>query len=206
MSIQIFDEIEQGSEAWRKIRAGIPTASMFHAVLAKGEGKTRKKYMLQLAAEIITGEPGETYNNQFMERGKIMEDDARQFYCFTRNIEPRRVGFIRNGDVGCSPDSLLGANGMLEIKTQKADLLIETLLKDGFPPEHKAQCQGGLWVGDREYIDICVYWPGMPKLIKRAEPDKPYIDNLKGEVARFTDELNEIVARIRSLGTEAIAA
>lgn len=206
MTVQIFEDIEQGTEAWRKIRAGIPTASMFSAVLAKGEGKTRKKYMLQLAAEIITGEPGESYNNQYMDRGKSMEDDVRQFYCFTRSIEPRRVGFVRNGEVGCSPDSLLGEDGVLEIKTQKADLLIETLLKDGFPPEHKAQCQGSLWVTERDYIDICVYWPGMPKLIKRAAPDKPYIDNLKGEVARFTDELNEIVTRIRSLGPEAIAA
>lgn len=206
MSIQIFDNIEQGTEEWRRVRAGIPTASQFSAILAKGEGKTRKKYMLQLAAELITGEPGETYNNAFMDRGKAMEDDARQFYCFTRSIEPRRVGFVRNGDVGCSPDSLLGEDGILEIKTQKADLLIETLLKDGFPPEHKAQCQGSLWVTGRDYIDICVYWPGMPKLIKRATPDTAYIDNLKSEIARFTDELSDIVSRIRALGPEDLAA
>lgn len=205
MSIQVYD-CEQGSAEWMACRLGIPTASMFSAILAKGEGKTRRKYLLQLAAEVITGEPLESYSNQFMDRGKAMEADAREFYGFTRNVEPQCVGFIRNGDKGCSPDSLIGDAGMLEIKTQRPDLLIETLLKDGFPPEHKAQCQGGLWVAEREWIDICVYWPGIPKLIKRAPRDETYIANLASEVSRFSDELAQTVDTVRRLGQEALAA
>lgn len=204
MSVQII-ECEQGSDAWHQARLGVPTASNFSAILAKGEGKTRKAYMNKLAAEIITGELGESFTTPAMERGKAMEAEARELYAFVANVALQQVGFVRNGPVGWSPDSLIGDVGALEIKTQRADLLIDTLLKDEFPSEHRAQCQGGLWVGEREWVDICVYWPGMPLFKKRAGRDDVYIKNLDGEVKRFLDEMHELVARIQRYG-EAVAA
>lgn len=202
MSLQILT-MEQGSPEWHQARLGIPTASNFSAILAKGEGKTRKAYMNRLAAEIITGELGESFTTPAMERGKVMEAEARELYAFVANVEPQQVGFVRNGPVGWSPDSLIGDTGALEIKTQRADLLIETLLKDEFPSEHRAQCQGGLWVGERDWVDICVYWPGMPLFKKRAGRDDIYIKTLDGEVKRFLDELHELVARIQRYGEAA---
>src|SRR6185312_8191995 len=97
------------------------------------------------------------------ERGKIMEDEARNFYAFTSAVEPERVGFIQNGPRGCSPDSLIGASGMLEIKTALPHILIDRILKDDAPPEHKAQCQGNLWIAEREWIDLAIYWPRLPR-------------------------------------------
>src|SRR5271154_2311965 len=96
--IQIV-ECEQSSGDWFRARAGIPTASEFSAVLANGKGggesKTRRAYMLRLAGEIITGEIAETYCSADMERGRIMEPEARDMYAFTRKTDLRRVGFIR---------------------------------------------------------------------------------------------------------------
>lgn len=198
--IQIFDDLEQGSAAWFQIRAGIPTASNFSAVLAKGEGKTRRSYMCRLAAEIVTGEPGETFTTAAMDRGKVMEAEARQLYEFVHDAPLRQVGFVLNDGVGWSPDSLIGDNGGVEIKSQRADLLVETLLKDEFPPEHKAQVQGGLWVGERDWIDLVVYWPKMPLFVKRVGRDEPYIANLKSEVTRFRDDLIGLVAKIKNYG------
>lgn len=197
--IEVIDCL-QGSDEWHRARLGLPTASKFSAILAKGEGKTRRAYMLQLAAEIITEELGENFTTPAMERGKIMEDEARSLYQFTTEADLTQIGFIRNGPVGWSPDSLIGENGALEIKTQRADLLIDTILKDEFPSEHKAQCQGGLWVGEREWIDLCVYWPKMPTFIKRVYRDEAYIKTLAGEVDRFRSELAELVSRIERYG------
>lgn len=202
MTIQIID-CEQGSDAWRLCRLGIPTASNFKHILAKGEGKTRRSYMLKLAAEIVTGEPGEDFTSQAMERGNAMEGEARELYTFVSAMTPERVGFIRNGPVGWSPDSLLGDKGALEIKTQRADLLIETILKDEFPSEHKAQCQGGLWVGEREWIELCVYWPKMPLFVKKVYRDDVFIKTLSSEVDRFLAELHDLVARIQQYGEAA---
>ncbi len=177
---------------------GIPTSSEFQTVLAKGEGKTRKTYMLKLAGEIISGQPMESYSNGHMDRGKIMEDEAREFYAYTRKVDPQRVGFIRTDDAGVSPDSLIEADGGLEIKTTLPHLLIELLLKNEFPPAHKAQVQGALWITGREWWDLLVYWPGIPKFVVRATPDKAYIDNLAGEVTRFNEELKAVVEKVRA--------
>jgi hypothetical protein len=117
-----------------------------------------------------------------------------------KDIEPERVGFIRNGDKGCSPDSLIGTDGLLEIKTALPSILIELIFKDQFPPEHKAQTQGQLWIAERDWIDLTVYWPGIPTFTKRATRDEQYIAKLSSEVARFNDELSEIVAKLRSYG------
>jgi len=195
--MEIFD-CEQNSPEWYAARAGIPTASEFATVLAKGEGKTRRTYLLKLAGEILTGELMESYSNSHMERGKIMEDEARDCYAFMTDADIHRVGFIKSGPKGCSPDSLIGDKGMLEIKTALPHLLIDILLKDEFPPQHKAQCQGALWVAEREWIDIAIYWPRLPLFVKRAYRDDGYIANLAGAVAAFNTELAETVERVRS--------
>lgn len=192
-------DCDQGSDTWFQARRGIPTSSMFSAVLAKGEGKTRKSYMHKLVAEIITGDIGEGFQSQAMERGKILEDEARDLYAFVRSETTlERVGFIRNGCKGASPDSLIGVDGGLEIKTQRADLLVETLLKNEMPPEHKAQIQGNIWVSERTWWDIVVYWPKMPLFIKRVFRDDSYIANLSIEVDRFNDELVALVEKIKA--------
>lgn len=199
--IQVLN-CEQGTPEWFAARAGIPTASMFATVMASGKGggesKTRAKYMRQLTGEIITGKPMEGFTNSHMERGHVMEPEARDLYSFATDTTPELVGFIRNGNKGCSPDSLIGYNGMLEIKSKLPDLLIECLERDDFPPEHKSQCQGALWVAEREWIDIVVYWPDMPVFIKRAYRDEPYIATMAKAVETFNEELAAMVERVRS--------
>lgn len=198
--MEIID-VEQGSPEWFKVRAGMPTASEFATVLANGRGggesKTRATYMRKLAGEILTGEPMEIYTNVHMERGKIMEDEARSLYAFLNDVEPERVGFVVNGRKGCSPDSFIGTNGAIEIKTALPHILIDFLLKNEFPPEHKAQCQGVLWVAEREWIDLVVYWPKLPLFVKRAFRDEEYIKNLSVKVDEFNAELTKMVDAIR---------
>jgi hypothetical protein len=191
---------EQGTDEWLRARMGIPTASCFATVMAEGQGKTRAKYMRQLAGEIITGEPMESYSNHHMERGKIMEAEARDLYAYMHDAAPEQVGFIRNGQKGCSPDSVVDASGMVEIKTKLPDLLIECFERGHVcPPEHMAQCQGALWVAEREWIDFVAYWPKMPLFVVRVVRDDAYIANLAGEIDRFNDELAELVERVRGL-------
>jgi len=201
---------EQGTPEWFKVRAGMPTASEFSTVMASGRGggesKTRRTYMLKLAGEIITGEPMESFSNAHTERGKVMEDEARCLYAFlNETAELTRVGFIKNGPKGCSPDSLIRANGMLEIKTALPHIQIDIALKGEFPPEHKAQCQGALWVAEREWIDLMVYWPKLPPFIKRAYRDEEYIKKLSDAVDAFNDELQATVEKIRSMQFSAAA-
>ena len=196
---------EQGSEEWLRLRMGIPTASEYATVLAKPqkgstESKTRRTYLLKLAGESLTGASMDSYSNAHTERGQVMEEEARHFYAFLQDADCERVGFVIRGATGCSPDSLIGAGGMLEIKTALPHILIDKILRGGFPPEHKAQCQGGLLVTDREWIDLAIYWPGLPLFVKRAHRDEVYLQDLRIAIECFNEELAEIVERVSHYG------
>ena len=203
ISIKIFESIEQGSEEWKQLRLGLPTASSFKTLMAKGEGKVRGLYMMKLAGERITGKPAESYSNGYMEHGTLLEPMAREAYSIIANVETKQVGFIRNGDKGCSPDSLIGKNGMLEIKVVEPHVLIEMIRRDQklgtFPPEHNQQCQGNLLVAEREWIDLAVYCdaPNLPLFVKRAYRDEPYLKIIEDEIAKFNEELAEVVATVK---------
>lgn len=200
--IQIID-VEQGSPEWFAARAGIPTASEFSTVLARGKDGgasiTRLKYMRQLAGEILTGEPApEGYSNAYMARGHELEDEARSLYAFMRDAEPQRVGFIRNGQKGASPDSLIGDRAGLEIKVAIPAVQIERLQRGTLPTEHVAQVQGSLWVSERDTWAFMSYCPKLPPLILEVGRDEQYIASLAKSVDAFNEELDAMVQSIRT--------
>ena len=202
--MEIFTDIVQGTDEWRAARLGIPTSSMFSDVMAKkgprgGIPKGRQTYMYKLAGEIITGEPMTNYTNAYMDKGHEREPEARNLYAFLKDVEPVEVGFIRNGICGCSPDALVGDDGMYENKNAEPHIQIARLLKGTLPTEHKAQCHGALMVAQRSWIDFMSHSRGMPPLIVRVHRDEKYIAEIKIAVQEFVDELNELVAKIRSM-------
>lgn len=192
-------ECEQGSEEWYAARLGIPTASHFNDVNAGGDGKQRRKYMLRLAGERITGQIAEAYSNAHMERGKEHEPMARAQYAFDTDAEVRMIGFIRLGKTGCSPDGLIGDDGMVEFKSALPDILIDTHLRKRYPPEHRLQLQGNLWIANRQWIDIVIYWRGMPSYKERVFRDQQVINDLDVQVHNFNRELDSIVKQIEAL-------
>jgi hypothetical protein len=196
-NLEIFD-CEQGSPEWETIRLGLVTMSELKNVMAKGEGKMRAKYMRTLAGEEVRGKPFERYTNDHMDRGHTEEDEARNLYSFMTDNEVQRIGFMKRGRVGYSPDGLIGTDGLLEIKTKLDHLHIECLEADALPSEHKQQCQGGLWVSGRQWIDFVSFCPGLPLFVKRVVRDEPYIARIKVEVDEFIAELDAKIAKIRN--------
>jgi hypothetical protein len=192
---------EQGTDEWRRARLGIPTASEFDTVQAKGRGggesKTRRTYLLKLVGERLTGEPAESFSNAHTDRGKQMEAEARDAYVLVRDLEPQLVGFVRRDDVeaGCSPDGLLGDDGVLEIKTKLPHLQLDVLLDGKLPAEHLAQVQGALWITGRAWCDFVSYWPRLPIFITRVHRDEAYIAKLAAAVAEFNAELRAMELR-----------
>lgn len=180
--------------------------------MAKGRGgtpsKTRADYMRRLALETITGKPqGSTFSNEHTERGHAHEDRAREVYCFSTGLEARRVGFIRNGNIGCSPDSLVGDDGGLEIKCPTEEIQARRLaVGDVLPSEYRAQVQGCIYVCGRELWDFVSYFDGMKPLIVRVTRDDKYILKLAEELARFNEELAALTEKMRAEGDKETAA
>lgn len=200
--IEVFD-CAQGTAEWFAARAGIPTASEFSTVMARGKdggrSVTRDSYMRKLAGEILTGEPApEGYSNGFMERGHALEDEARRLYAFMRDAEPVRVGFIRNGRKGASPDSLLGDRAGLEIKVAIPAVQIERLQRGTLPTEHVAQVQGSMWASERDTWEFMSYCPKLPPLLLTVHRDAAYIAKLAAAVDAFNEEIDQIVNSIRT--------
>lgn len=203
--LQIFEDLEQGTPEWHAARCGVVTASVFATVMAKGRtagtpSETRKKLLYQLAAEIITGEYVPTWDgNKHTERGHVMEPQVRDLYMATSPHECRQVGFMRRGRIGCSPDTLVGDEGLLEIKTKLPHLQIEAVLAGKLPNEHVAQVQGQLLVSGRQWCDFRSYWPGLPELRVRVYRDLEYLSTLNQELHQFIHELDNLVAKIKEM-------
>lgn len=88
-------EIDQLSDEWFKARIGSIGGSSISAVMAKGQGKTRKTLMYRLAGEILSGEKYEGYHNEHMDRGIDQESEARNMYEFIKGSEVKIVGLIK---------------------------------------------------------------------------------------------------------------
>lgn len=210
-TVEIFEDIEQGSEEWFALRLGAPTASNFKIMMAQGgdgeASKTRAKLMRVMAGEILTGRPGEgKIVTAAMQRGKDMEAEAREHYLATHFVELRRIGFMRrklpNGRyVGASPDGLIGDSKALEIKTMAPDLMIERLVNgNGMPPEHRPQVHGTMWVGDLESVDLLLFYSGMPVAPKfTIYRDETYIKEIARAVELFEYETRMLVDKIRRM-------
>lgn len=197
--LQIFN-CEQGSDSWFESRRGIPTASEFSTVLAKGRGGgdsvTRRKYLLTLAGQILTGEVVQAWSgNENTERGHAMEDEARRLYAFHRDTDPQLVGFMRRGRAGASPDGVVGDDGLVEIKSKLPWLQLEVLEQNRLPPEHVAQVHGQLWVSGRNWCDFVSYCPRLPLFVIRIYRDDAYIAKLAQAVEEFNGELDQIVSK-----------
>jgi hypothetical protein len=208
--LTIYD-CEQGTDEWRLIRAGLPTASVFSTVMASGKDGgasiTRTKLLHRLAGELITGEPApEGYRNGAMDRGNALEAEARDSYARRKKVEVQRVGFVRNFDglkaCGASPDGLIGFDGGLEVKTAEAHVLIPMLERPAsMPPEHRAQVQGSMWVCERDHWDVTVYCHReMPAMDIRVYRDEAFIRELSNAIEIFNHDLKKLVERLRNMG------
>lgn len=192
----------QHSDEWFQARCGRVTASCFADVMAKGQGKTRTKYLRRIVAERLTGKPMETYTNGHMERGTEQEPFARMSYEAITGAIVQEVGFVAHPSLmaGCSPDGLIGDDGGAEIKSVIPTVQLETILNGGYPSEHKAQIQGSLWITGRKWWDFCSYSPDMPEHLRtyifRVERDEDYIKTVEEEVIGFLIDVGTIIKQL----------
>lgn len=202
----IFHEVTQGTEAWLRLRAGIPTASAFENIITPGgeptKAERRERYMHTLLAERIMGKPVVDHISTWMDRGQSSEAEAVAYYEFQRNVTTKKIGFVTNDakTIGASPDRGVGVDGLLEIKVPKEHTHVFYLLKQKADKSYYPQVQGQLWVTERKWIDTMSYHPSMPEALVRTERDDAYIDKLAKAVTEFSEELEKKAAELAKRG------
>lgn len=202
--MKVYRDIAQGTPEWFALRVNKVTASCFSDVLAKGQGKTRAKYLRRVVAEALTGKPFETFRNADMDRGQEQEPLARWAYELVTDHGVDRVAFVEHDTIraGCSPDGLVvGKKRGAEIKCVIPTVQVETLLCGSYPSEHKAQVQGSMWITGYDEWDFCSYCPDMREerhrlYIYTVKRDDAYIKTLEDEVRRFLSEVDAILDQL----------
>ena len=195
-------DVVQGSEEWIEARLGIITASEFKKVVtATGKlSKTRTRYLGELLAEWLLGYSVNEFDNDWTERGRLLEDDAFKYYGLYTREKPRKAGFCYKDEgrmIGGSPDALVGKDGVLELKCPGEGMHLVYLVQGELPSEYSSQCQGLLWVTGRKWLDFMSYHPELPPFIIRVEPDEDYHAALDKHMPVFIKEIEQYRVKLR---------
>lgn len=203
--------VEQGSQAWHDLRLGIPTASEFSLILTKS-GKPSdqaKRYAARLVAEIVLERSmdKDLSHVEAVQRGHELEPTAALAYEFATDLKTEQVGFITNneGTVGVSPDRLVGADGLVEIKCPLPTnhILYMTM---GFEKDYYIQAQGQLLFAEREWNDRVSYSDELPIHIERTYRDEPFLKKLSQALKDFHEMKMEMLHKVCAAQIEGMAA
>lgn len=197
--------VEQGSDEWFKVRSGKPTASCFDKIVTPtGQlSKSAEIYQNEIIAEILVGGPVESWaGNMWTERGNELEQDACEIYELISGNECETIGFVTDDKetMGCSPDRLVGKDGLLEIKCPKPSTHVANLLAGKMDKGYYPQVQGQMLVTGRKWVDSISYHPHIKPVIYRIERDDEYIENLSKAIVAFNAGLNEKLDKLHAAG------
>lgn len=196
--LEVYHDIEQGTDEWHEVRRGVLTASSVGKLLTStgklSAGETAKSLMRSLVAERLTGRSEHFHISADMERGNFDEPLARDLYSETY-APVTEVGFmVRDFDglrLGYSPDGLVGDDGLIEVKSRRQSIQLKTVLEDQVPAENMAQLQAGLLVSGREWIDYLSYSGGMPMYRIRVTPDPVWQATILEALTAFEKQATE---------------
>ncbi len=201
-------DIDQGSAAWHQIRLGKATASRMADICAKtksGPAATRKAYLSQLVRERLLGVPEDTYCNAAMQWGTEKEPEAREAYARYMLCTVEEVGFVDHQTIpnaGCSPDGMIGTDGLVELKCPTPQTHQDILLGKSFPDRYVKQALWQMACTGRAYCDLATYDPRWPEpmrlFVQRIDRDEALIAELEAEVTAFLAEVDETVAKLRA--------
>lgn len=191
---------QQYSDKYDNLKYGLPTSSNFKNIITPSGFSSDAwfDYACHLISERIIGQKVDTYQSQWMERGLALEAKAADMYSQMRKIEVKEVGFISNdeGTIGCTPDRLIGDDGLLEIKVPKPATQVKYIITGKLQKDYKPQLQGQLYVSGRQYVDIISYHPEMPPAIIRVERDEAYIACMHKLIIKFNGYIDKVMDKI----------
>lgn len=201
--------MEQGTQEWVSARLGKLTASRIADALAKtksGWGASRANLITTLVLERLKGEASESYTNAAMQWGTDTEPQARSAYEFYRDIDVQEVGFIEHPTIamsGCSPDGLVGDDGLVEIKCPSSATHLDTLRGDAIDGKYIKQMMWQMVCTGRKWCDFVSFDPRFPAEMQlhvtRVNRDNVMISELEREAKIFLSEVEQTLGELVAL-------
>jgi len=206
---------DQRTDAWRQARCGRLTASRACDMLAtikSGEAAARRDLRLQLVVERLTGQPQDDgFTTKDMQRGLDKEADAVAAYEALTGALVRPVGFLAHPELqaGCSPDGLIGADGILEVKCPKAATHLSYLKARAVPKDYLAQIQHALWITGAAWCDFVSFDdrfpPALQVLVIRVKQTDVDLTAYELAVRLFLTDVDREYAAVAQLADLAVA-
>lgn len=206
MTLTIYDQLEQGSDAWLEARRGIVTASTAGKLLTStgkvANNDTSRSLVETLVAERLTGRVEYVHPTADMIRGQLDEPYARDAYA--EHYAPvEEVGFYRldtdDYSAGYSPDGVVQGGGLLEIKSRTPKIQLRTILTGKVPAANVAQLQMGLFITGEPWIDYLSWCGGMPVYVERVTPDPRWFEAIHAALVEFESNAASIIEAYRNL-------
>lgn len=194
---------EQGSPEWFAARSGKVTASRVVDVLATiktGESASRKNYRADLVVERLTGNKTEGFRSPSMDWGVETEPQARAAYEARTGNFVDQIAFVDHPTIpnfGCSPDGLVGDDGLIEIKCPNTSTHIDYIEDDQPPKKYIGQMMAQMACTGRKWCDFVSFDPRLPDglqlFVVRLYKDDKYILAMEDAVTTFLKEVDDKV-------------
>ncbi len=208
MTIRYHADLIQGSDEWHAARCGLITASEMSLLLTPSlkaaNNEKLRMHLWELAGQRINQYVEPSYVGDNMLRGWEDEITARDLYA-TRIAPVEEVGFVTNDrwgfTLGYSPDGLVGSDGLLECKSRRQKFQVQAIVewyREGTAPiDFILQCQTGMLVTERKWIDLVSFSGGMPMIPMRINADPAVHAAIIDTVTLAERRISEIVTDFR---------
>lgn len=200
--------MEQGTAEWLMARLGKVTASRITDLMARtktGYSTSRANYMAELLVERLSGEPTPCFINAAMAWGTEKEPEARAAYAFHHDADVTEIAFVEHPSIpmaGASPDGLVGADGLVEIKCPMTATHLDTLESGKPAGKYVNQMMWQMACTGRQWCDFVSYDPRLPEHLRlfvcRVERDAERVAEMEAEVSAFLSELDARITNLNS--------
>lgn len=201
--------MEQRTDEWFQARLGKVTASRVADVMASiksGEAAARKNYKMELLCQRLTGRQEESYQNAAMVRGTELEPVARAAYEIDTGLWVEEVGLVDHPEIvgfAASPDGLVGADGLLEIKCPNTATHVEFLRTGKIDDRYQWQMIAQMACTNRNWCDFVSYDDRLPEQLQykrqRFELDPVRHDRMLAEIVNFLTELDQLEQELKAM-------
>ena len=194
----IIHNVTQGTPEWHAARLGKFTASKFGDLMMAKTTAGYEKAILRVVYERLTGEAPDDFKSAYMERGNELEADGLELYSDRIFQTVDRVGFVERDEwSGCSPDGLVGSEGMVQVKCPAFHTMVKYLLKKEVPGDYYWQIQGEMLITGRSWSDFMAYHPKLEPVIVRMFADPSAQARLDLEIRIATEAAKTILNKLK---------
>ncbi|MDR1457219.1 MAG: YqaJ viral recombinase family protein [Puniceicoccales bacterium] len=196
---RVHVRLKQRTDEWFAVRRGKITGTDFDKIAPVGSRAVQiffDKATSRFSPENY--DPSEPFVTTNMRRGIELEGTARSMYECQYDLQVLEVGFVDylldnefTGWCGCSPDGLVGRDGIIEIKCPTEENFL--VHKWRLPLKYMRQAMFNTWATDRRWCDFILYSSSGKLHVQRLHLNEEWRTKIETTMRFAIGEIQKIV-------------